>query len=255
MTALRVPDDLTERDQWVCWAYVERNGKPTKMPFQANGKAADTTNPVTWDTFEAVRKALNKAPRRYAGLGYVFSPDDPFSGIDLDDSLDAEGNLKPWARGVVERFSDTFMEVSPSGRGLKIWAQGSLPENLPGVKVGDGQIEMYDHARYFAVTGHVFRGAPLQIEDHISDLRALYDHLTKNKRRWNLEPLEGGKIPHGQQHSTLVSIAGTLRARRICSEAIEACLQIINARQCERPGPPENISRIVRSSQKWSATA
>jgi hypothetical protein len=49
----------------------------------------------------------------------------------------------------------------------------------------------------------------------------------------------------------LVSIAGTLRARRLCEEAIEACLQIVNAKQCERPGTPENIRRIVRSSRHW----
>jgi len=63
--------------------------------------------------------------------------------------------------------------------------------------------------------------------------------------------LQGGRIPCGQQHSTLVSIAGTLRARLVCDEAIETCLQIINTRQRERPGPAENIARIVRSSRRW----
>ena len=95
----------------------------------------------------------------YAGPGFVFSADDPFCGIDLDDCLDAEGTLKPWARGIVERFSDTYMEISPSGSGLKIWVRGAVPANLAGVSVGDGQIETYDHARYFAVTGRIFRGA------------------------------------------------------------------------------------------------
>jgi hypothetical protein len=124
------------------------------------------------------------------------------------------------------------------------------------VKIGDGTIEIYDHARYFTVTGRVFRGAPLEIEEHAADLRALYDHLTRKAVcRWTLQPLVGGRIPHGQQHSTLVSIAGTLRARRVCDEAIEACLQVINTQQCERPGPPEHISRIVRSSRRWGATA
>jgi primase-polymerase (primpol)-like protein len=250
---LNVPDDLSERDQWVLWRYEERNGRPTKVPYQATGRLASSTDSRSWHTFEAVLSAWDKVPKRYAGVGFVFCREDPFCGIDLDDSLEAEGNVKPWAQGIVERFSDTYMEVSPSGAGLKIWARGGLPANVPGVKVGDGQIELYDHGRYFAFTGRAFRGAPLQIEDHISDLRALYDRLTQNKRRWNLEPLQGGRIPYGQQHSTLVSIAGTLRARRVCDEAIEACLQVINARQCEKPGPPEHIARIVHSSRKWGA--
>jgi hypothetical protein len=148
---------------------------------------------------------------------------------------------KPWAQGIVERFSDTFTEISPTGQGLKIWAKGDLPANVAGVRVGDGQIEMYDHARYFTVTGRVFNGAPLEVEHHAADLLLLHERLTKtaHKSRWPLHPLEGGRIPYGQQHNTLVSIVGTLRARRVCDEAIEACLQIVNERQCERPGPAD----------------
>ena len=253
---LRAPDDLTERDQWLLWRHEARDGKPTKIPYSVRGYRASSTEPRDWASFEVALSAWRKNPHGYTGLGFVFTRADPFAGIDLDDSLDAEGNVAPWARGIVERFSDTYMEISPSGRGLKIWTKARLPANLPGVKVGDGVIELYDHSRYFAVTGRVFRGAPLQIEDHAADVRALYDHLTRPKgTRWKLQPLSGGRIPYGQQHSVLVSIAGTLRARHVCDEAIEACLQIINTRQCERPGPPENIARIVRSSRRWGAMA
>lgn len=161
------------------------------------------------------------------------------------------------AQGIVERFSDTYIETSPSGQGLKIWAKGKLPANVPGVQVGDVQIELYDHARYFTVTAQPFRGAPPQIEDHAADVRLLYDRLvqSKSKSGWLLQPLAGGRIPYGQQHNTLVSIAGTLRARRVCDEAIDACLQIVNERQCERPGPRVHVSQLVRSSRKWGVTA
>ncbi len=251
-----VPDDLSEHDQWVLWRYEEQNGRATKVPYQLGQQRASSTDPSTWASFEAVINEWRSALNWYAGVGFVFSSYDPFCGIDIDDSLDAAGNLKPWARGIVERLSDTYMEISPSGVGLKTWVRGAVPANLAGVSVGDGQIEIYDHARYFTVTGRSFRGAPLQIEDHSADVRALYDHLTRSKKyRWTLQPLSGGRIPYGQQHSTLVSIAGTLRARRVCDEAIEACLQIINVRQCERPGPQDNIARIVRSSRRWGAMA
>ena len=80
--------------------------------------------------------------------------------------------------------------------------------------------------------------------------------LTKNRQHtWPLQPLQGGRIPYGKQHSTLVSIAGTLRARRVCEEAIEACLQLINEKQCERPGPPAEDRRIVQSSRRWAGGA
>ncbi len=253
-TEIFVPDDLRERDQWVLWRYEVRNGQTTKVPYQLGRRRASSTHSSTWASFEAVTHEWQRTPDGYAGLGFVFSYNDPFCGVDLDDALDSAGHLKSWAHGIVQRFSDTYMEISPSGTGLKIWAGGSLPANLGGVRVGDGQIEMYDHARYFAVTGRVFRGAPLEIENHAEDLRDLYGRLAGRKAgKWKLQPLQGGRIPHGSQHNTLVSIAGTLRARLVCDEAIEACLQIINARQCERPGPPENIVRIVKSSRRWGA--
>lgn len=247
----RVPDSLAERDQWVLWRFENRNGRPTKVPYQTNGERADSTNRRTWTTFENAWNARGRYRLRYAGVGFVFAKEDGFAGIDLDASLDETGALKPWAHRIVEQFGDTYMEISPSGRGLKIWAYGALPANLPGVPVGDGAIELYDHARYFAVTGRVFRGAPIQVEDHSTDLLALYERLTGGRKGWALQPLECGRIPHGQQHSTLVSIAGTLRARRVCDEAIEACLQIVNARQCQQPGLQKNISRIVRSTRRW----
>jgi primase-polymerase (primpol)-like protein len=177
ISAADVPDDLSERDQWVLWRFEKRAGTETKVPYQTNGRPASSTDPSTWADLESVISAWRRSPARYAGVGFVFSPDDPYAGIDLDDSLDDAGIVKPWTRGVVERFADTYTEVSPSGRGLKIWARGSLPANVPGVAVGDGQIEMYDRGRHFAVTGRAFRGAPFHVEEHISDLapiRILY---------------------------------------------------------------------------------
>jgi hypothetical protein len=101
------------------------------------------------------------------------------------------------------------------------------------------------------VTGNTFRGAPLQVEDHASDVLELHAALTRAYRRWKYQPESGGKIPHGRQHYTLVSIAGTLARRGVCAEAIEACLLVVNARQCERPGPASNIRQIARSSSLW----
>ncbi len=251
----RVPDDLTERDQWVLWRFETLKGKQAKVPYQTSGKRADSTEPATWTTFEEVLNTWRGKQQLYTGIGFVFSRADPFCGVDLDDCLDAEGNLRPWACGIVERFGDSYQEISPSGEGLKIWVRGSLPANLPGVKVvGGGQVELYDHSRYFTVTGRVFSGAPLEIEDHVGDLLHLYSSLTAgNGGRRPLQPLAGGRIPHGRQHSTLVSVCGTLRARGVCEQAIEACLQIMNEKQCERPGPRANISRIVSSSKRWGA--
>jgi hypothetical protein len=241
------PDDLAERDQWLLWRY-ERD---TKVPYQVNGRRASSTDPRTWNSYAAVQAALWAHPDRYDGAGFVFWEEDPFAGIDADDCLDDAGNVKPWAQGILMRFSDSYCEISPSGHGVKIWARGSLPSNLGKVLVGDGGLEMYSHSRFFTVTGRAFRGAPPHVEDHATDLLLLHEGLTAGRRGWAHQPQHDGRIPHGQQHFTLVSLAGTLRRRRVCPEAILACLLEVNQRQCEKPGPPENIGRIIRSTRGW----
>jgi putative DNA primase/helicase len=243
--AIAVPDGLAELDRWAVWRM--ENG--AKIPYRIDGRRASSPNAPDWGELELAQHAI--ASGRYTGLAFAFFEEDGLVGIDIDDVLDASGDVKPWGRGVVARFFDSYMEVSPSGCGLKIWARGTLPANLAKIAIQDGGIEMYSHGRYFTFTGRRFRGAPLQIENHQEDIHALYGRLTADKKTWKLQPLQGGRIPHGQQHSTLVSIAGTLRARRVCDEAILACLLEINARQCERPGNPENILRIVQSSRRW----
>jgi|SRR5688572_6061656 len=245
---LRVPKDLQEIDQWLIWRF-ERDGG--KVPYTTSGRRASSTDPLTWCTLEEAIAARQKRPDYYDGIGFVFHEADPYFGLDIDNSLFPDHKVKPWAVGVVERFSDTYCEVSPSGKGLKIWARGSIPANLPKVIVGDGGIEIYDHARYFTFTGRAFRGAPLEIEDHQNDVTELYDHLSRSRHGGRYQIGEGGRIRHGTQHLSLVSIAGTLRRRGVCDEAIEACLQAINRHQCQRPGPPANISRIVQSTRGW----
>lgn len=248
----RPPDGLAELDQWVLWRMETVEGRETKVPYSVDERRASTTDPCAWGTFELATATWQRNPQRYNGLGFVFARGGGIAGIDLDDCLDEDGVLKPWAQGIIERFSDTYMETSPSEQGVKIWARGALPANLPGVAVADGHIEMYDHSRYFTVTGRTFHGAPLCIASHAEDLLKMYDGLTRDRKSRQLQPAGGGRIPHGQQHNTLVSIAGTLRARGVCDAAIEACLQAINRHQCEQPGPPENISRIVRSTRAWA---
>jgi primase-polymerase (primpol)-like protein len=242
----RVPDDLSEVDQWLLW----RRERETKVPYSATGRRASSTDPATWCSYNDALEVWRRH-QRWAGVGFVFHESDPFVGLDLDDSLDEHGNAKPWARGIVEQFADTYCEVSPSGRGLKIWCRGNLPTNVGKVAVGDGGIEMYSRARFFTVTARTFRGAPLQVEDHASDVLELHAALTHAQGRWVHQPDSNGRIPYGKQHYTLVSIAGTLARRGVCPEAIEACLLAVNARQCERPGPADNIRQIARSSSRW----
>jgi putative DNA primase/helicase len=253
---LRIPDDLREWDQWVLWRSETRGAQRTKVPYDIAGKMASITSPAAWAPFEAALAAWNQYPKSYSGVGFVFTPVDPFCGIDLDDCIGDDGQVKEWARSTIEQFSDSYMEVSPSGKGIKIWARAAL-KDLPGLQVRakGGGAEIYTHGRFFTVTGQAFRGAPLEVSEHTADVKELYDKLRAKLRTrgpWPTRPSSEGRILEGQRNKFLTSVAGTLARRRVDPRAIEVCLVTINEHQCERAIGNEEIKKILNQAQKWA---
>lgn len=168
----RMPTELRNWHQWICWKYGSGSGdKPTKLPIQPrNGQLADPTDPGTWDTFEAAAAALASDLWGAHGIGFVFGPDDPYAGIDLDSLAE-----KPHLREVHDRVYAAFKsyaERSPSGQGLHIIVRGSVPDGLRSEAVA---MELYSSARFFTVTGDVYRAAP--IADCQDMLTALHGEL------------------------------------------------------------------------------
>jgi hypothetical protein len=159
---------MQQRTQWVVWRYESRNGKPQKIPYTPNGQRAETNNPATWTTYEAVTNAVRNNKGQWAGIGYVFSEDDPYCGIDFDACITPDGSLAAWAAPWIHMFK-SYAEVSPSGTGIKVFLKGKKPDkckskvtprNAPHI-FGDAQrdgekepaIEVYDQGRYFTITG------------------------------------------------------------------------------------------------------
>lgn len=155
-----VPAELRQRPQWVCWRYVERDGKRTKCPFNARtGSMADSTDASTWSSFDEASRVY-ETDKRYEGVGFVFAGDDPFCGIDLDDCIDpATGELKAWGQQFIDQL-DSYSEISPSGTGVKVIVQGRKPGPRCKKAFEDGEVEMYDHDRFFTVTGRHLAGTP-----------------------------------------------------------------------------------------------
>lgn len=167
--ASNFPASLQQRDQWVLWRLEQRGDKTTKIPYQPSGAHARSTDPATWSDFATAQQAfINDAS--FSGIGFVFSKDDPFVGIDLDKCRDPDtGEVEPWATAVLVRF-DSYAELSPSGKGFHIIGQGKLPPN--GRR--KAQIEMYDSGRYFTVTGERWEQAPTEAADIQPSLTAFH---------------------------------------------------------------------------------
>jgi putative DNA primase/helicase len=168
LPSLEVPAiaELATWRRWVLWRREERAGKVTKIPITPTGSPASTTRPATWSTFADVIAAYVAGIGD--GIGFVFT-DTPFVGIDLDGVIDS-GGIQPWAQEIVAKVA-SYTETSPSGRGLHVIARGSLP----GRGRKRGPLEVYDHARYFTVSGKPWPGAPETIEDREAAIETLYN--------------------------------------------------------------------------------
>ena len=140
-----IPEELRVRPQWVVWKAV--GDKPDKVPYSATtGCKASSTDLLTWSTFQEALEAYENGD--FAGLGFVFSSADPYTGIDLDNCVDENGEIALWALEIV-RYFDSYTELSATGSGLHIIVRGNVPNRRK------GDMEVYSLKRFFTVTGHV----------------------------------------------------------------------------------------------------
>jgi putative DNA primase/helicase len=146
-----IPEQLTERPQWVCWRLEERAGKATKVPYIAGTeRRASSTDLMTWSTFSEALEAYERSEPPYDGIGFVFCSADPFVGIDIDDCRDPEsGEISRWAQKIIDSFASSgYVEASPSGTGVHIIVTGSIEEPTK-----TKHVEIYDRNRYFTISG------------------------------------------------------------------------------------------------------
>jgi len=140
-----IPEELRVRPQWVAWKAV--GDKPDKVPYSARtGRRASSTDLRTWSTFQEALEAYENG--EYAGLGFVFSSADPYTGIDLDNCVGGDGEIAPWALEIA-RYFDSYTELSATGTGLHIIVRGHVPNRRK------DDIEIYSSKRFFTVTGHI----------------------------------------------------------------------------------------------------
>jgi putative DNA primase/helicase len=182
-----IPDQLKKRRQFVLWRGRDRANHPGKLdkipmnPYDL--EHASTTDALTWGTFDQCAAALETAlegwhaadPAGYrgGGIGYVFTTEDPYVGIDLDGCVnDVTWVIEAWAQEYVDTLK-SYTEVTPSQTGLHILAEGSLP---PGGR-RKGAVEMYSEGRFFTLTGWHVDGTPETIERRPQPLQEMWTQL------------------------------------------------------------------------------
>lgn len=170
----RVPDALASENQWLVWKAVtitKRDGteKVTKVPYDPKtGKKASTQRRSNWGSFDDACMAMLDG---YDGIGFVFTADDPFVGIDLDNCFNEDGSLRADAETAINTVK-SFTERSPSGNGLHIICKGQLPGS--GHCDNKAGREMYQEGRFFTITAETV-GGYTQVVDNPEAVHLLYD--------------------------------------------------------------------------------
>ena len=129
MDYTKIPEELKKLNQWVCaW-------DTSKIPMKSfERKAASSTAPDTWGSFDQAQAAVENGV--YDHVGFVFA-DTGLVGIDIDVGFE-DGLMTPICADIM-KACQSYTEKSKSGRGVHILLRGNLPfsgrNNLKGVEI------------------------------------------------------------------------------------------------------------------------
>ena len=153
-----IPKYLKINNRFCCWLYELRKGYKTKVPYDPVTRSrASPDNPSTfWDFATALQ-----AVEIFDGIGFLVG--NGVCAIDIDHCFDENDNLSPLAQDIVRLFPGSYIERSPSGKGLRIIFLASgfkfdkIKYYINNRKIG---VEVYVSGatnRYVTVTGNVYQ--------------------------------------------------------------------------------------------------
>lgn len=153
LEGVRASGLVVDGAQWCAWrAEWAGRPKPAKVPMGAGGRRLSVSKPRDWLSFDEAASLFGSGG--FDGVGVRMGSLDFVVGLDLDNCLDADGNVIESQSQVVADFLSIggYVEVSPSGKGLRQFLQGCRLEDY---REKTGPLEIYDEdsARYLTLTG------------------------------------------------------------------------------------------------------
>ncbi|GGA43211.1 phage/plasmid primase, P4 family [Psychrobacillus lasiicapitis] len=152
-----IPIEMKTKKQWVCYKAKPRGGdKITKIPVNpTTGKPIDSNKDENWLDFEEAIQYIDT--NLVSGIGFVFTIEDDFVGIDIDACINEDGKFNKVAEEILSYFEGRgYAEFSPSGKGIHIITKGTKESARS--KNSEYNLEIYQDKRYFTVTGNMIKG-------------------------------------------------------------------------------------------------
>jgi hypothetical protein len=149
----QVPVELIAQLPWIAWRLMPRGDRRSKVPIDPRTGRRAHANAVATD-FDSAARVLRDG--RADGVGVVMVDGAGYVALDLDKCRNLEtGEVEPWAAKIVAD-AKSYSEVSVSGTGVHVFVRGKLPQ--AGMRAG--RVELYQAARFIAITGHQLPGTP-----------------------------------------------------------------------------------------------
>ncbi len=165
VVAKNVPQALRDIDSWLLWRQkkgTKADGTETtlKVPYYADGTKrrgalgtkVDRSKLVSFDKAMEVYRGGH-----FAGVGFATMPEYPLTILDLDSCIDADGNMSEFAEVVCD--TGTYVEYSPSGRGLRAIYTGeavcSGKRNGRLENESRERVEIYCGSAFVTITGRL----------------------------------------------------------------------------------------------------
>src|SRR5262249_47050786 len=198
---------LCLQDRWLGWRWEHsKNGKWTKPPFIARSPNhhASTSDPQTWGSWrDAVSAVLSG---KMNGIGFCLKDSD-IATIDLDRCRNPKTKqIDNWAQAIIDSAKGAYVEVTPSGTGLRIIGLASGPEVHRKFTIADGcegaAVEVYRKAtRFITVSGlEIGHCAALPNIDDVIDQIVLQHERAPETRGNGSDDIED-LIEHGAPES------------------------------------------------------
>ena len=189
-----IPKELRNLKQWGLFhlKYVPERHKNTKIPLNAyDGTLGKSNDPSTWAEFDTALRALDKFDNA-DGLAFYFA--NGYVGLDIDNiNNDLQDYLAGAPETLVSKFkkftSDTYMEVSQSGKGIHAIFKGKIPGN----RRRKANYEMYESGRFFALTGNTIGPNKIQSLNQ-TEMKKLYEFLFGKDKIVNISSFQDQPI-------------------------------------------------------------
>lgn len=139
---------LKQYSQFIIWKVVPDLPKPRKVPCNPYGEPDSAHEPSNWMSFDEALTLATLLGSSY-GIGFVFTENDPFFVIDIDNCLEPTGQWSQLAQMMLSLLPGCLVEVSHSGKGLHLIGSGAVPAHAK--KNIALNIELYTELRFIAL--------------------------------------------------------------------------------------------------------